>query len=171
MQKDGVILKGDTPQELEGNIRAYLIQNGKAPGNISDEITMFCHTHWPHLTEPNLDYVEMERPQVGRSESQRKVFEWLGKMALKPQESHPDKAEIEMRTKTCAACKFNRQYKPDDVLYEPIHRKVFLMTKGIMPAGLGWCSKWDIDCRLASHWSTELLGPVDSKVDGCWRGQ
>lgn len=169
MQRDGQILKGDTPEELEENVRAYLIQNGKAPGNVADEITMFCHTHWPHLTEPNLDHVELSASQMGRSEIQSKVFEWLGKMVLKPHESPPTKQEAEERTKTCTACKFNKPYRPEDVLYEPIRRKVFLMNKGIMPSGLGWCAKWHIDCRLACHWAKDLLGPADAKEASCWR--
>lgn len=169
LSKDGVILRGETPEELEENVRAHMIQNGRAPGNIVDEITMFCHTHWPHLTEPNLDYRELEMPVLTRSEIQRKVFEWIGKMGLRSQEQPPPKTEIDERTKTCAACKFNKAYKPDDVLYEPIRRKVFLMTKGIMPNGIGWCAKWHIDCRLACQWSKELLGPVDAKEASCWR--
>lgn len=170
LNKDGAIITGDTPEELEENVRAYMIQNGKSPGNITDEIAMHCHVNWPHLTEPNLDYYAMEGPQVGRAETQRKVFEWLAKMSLKAQESPPTKQEIEERTAICKVCKFNKSYKPEDILFEPIRRKVFLMTKGIMPKGLGWCSKWQIDTRLACQWSKDLLGPTDSKEDFCWRG-
>lgn len=169
MQKDGLILTGESPEELEENVRAYMLQNGKPPGNIADEITMHCHVNWPHLTEPNLDYIALEAPGLGRSEIQRKVLEWVGLISLKSQESPPEKEEIEIRTKTCIACKFNKPYKPDDVLFDFIRRKVFLLTKGNMPNGLGWCSKWHIDTRLACQWSKELLGPVEAKEASCWR--
>lgn len=169
LSKDGTIFTGDTPEELENNVREHMIQNGKPPGNIADEITMHCHVNWPHLTEPNLDYVEMETPQMGRADIQRKVLEWVGRMALRPQESPPSKDEISLRLKTCVNCKFNKLYRPEDLLHEPIRRRVFLMTKGNMLNGLGFCTKWHIDTRLACQWSKELLGPVDAKEASCWR--
>lgn len=169
IQKDGTIITGETPEELEEKVREHMIQNGKAPGNIFDEITMHCHANWPHLTEPNLEYGIEPNNGLSRSDVQRKVFDWLGKMSLSPQESPPAKSEIDDRIKTCAACKFNKHYNPDDVLFEPIRRKVFLMTKGNIPNGLGFCAKWNIDTRLACQWSKSLLGPVDSKEDFCWR--
>lgn len=166
---DGTIVRGDTPDELVQAVRKHFIQNGKAPGNIADDIAMFCHTKWPHLTEPNLDYMENARPSLTRSEVQRRVFDWLFAMALRPCESHPSVEDVNLRTMICEGCKWNKPYRVEDDLYEPIRRKAFLMTRGKLPDKLGWCARWHIDTRLAVQWPESLLGKAEVKEEGCWR--
>lgn len=151
-------------------MRQHMIQNGKAPGNIADEITMFTHLNWSHLTETNLEYVEMEgsAPRT-KSQIQREVFDWLFKLALAPQEEPPNKDVCEDRMAVCRGCKFNKAYHPDDDLYEPIRRKAFLMTKGRLPEKLGFCTKYAIDCRVACQWDNALLGKPEEALASCWR--
>ena len=170
LPKDGVIHRADTPELLEATVRDHLIQNGKAPGNIADEITMYTHLNWPHLTEPNLEYVESDGPPARtKSDIQRQVFDWLFKLSLRPQEEPPEKHVLDERVGTCRACKFNRPYTVEDDLYEPIRRKAFLMTKGKLPEKLGYCTKYAIDCRVACQWQADLLGKPESILEGCWR--
>jgi hypothetical protein len=170
LPKDGTIHRGDTPEKLEEAVRAHLLQNGKAPGNIADEITMFTHLNWPHLTEVNLEYVETDRaPPRTKSDVQREVFDWMFKLALRAQESPPDKHVSDARIEKCRACRFNKAYLAEDDLYEPIRRKAFLMTKGRLPDKLGFCTKWSIDCRVACQWQEALLGKPAEVLDSCWR--
>jgi hypothetical protein len=170
LPRDGTIHRADTPEKLEEIVRQHMLQNGKAPGNIADEIVMFTHTSWPHLTEMNVDYVSSDtKPARTASDVLRDVFEWMGRMALQGQEEPPDRHVIAARTARCLTCPHHAPYKPDDPLYEDIRRKAFMLTKGRLPDKLGYCTRWALDCRVACQWQEQLLGRPDASVPECWR--
>jgi hypothetical protein len=133
----GQLLTSKTLKGLVGEVRDYRLRNGFPVGDPEQEIAEAYSVRYPWLVETP------KAAQIGPPEPQDSPGEVVARF-VRSVWTNPPKAvftieKAEARIKACRECPFN---KPFDVRREggdELVRRIYLLSRGESPAGLGYC--------------------------------
>jgi hypothetical protein len=136
----GVTIKGKDVDDLLKNITAYRLKNSLPWGSPELEVAIYYCEIFPGGVEHN----PAEREGDAHFEWRPVDYmeRWVNKLWLHAHNRLVGAEAIDGRTATCRRCPFHRVWEADLDLASQvsIHRKLWILSQGNLPAGVGYCS-------------------------------
>lgn len=132
----GILMKGDTLDEVVRQIKDYRINNAIPVGDPTDEVLQYYAAKWPFMVYPDEDAKEF-RPSVMKE----RWMKWVRVRWLKPSVKQITLKEAEARWKVCQFCPYNKPLTPVNDEQTAIARKAFMLRRGqTIPSNIGFCA-------------------------------
>lgn len=167
--EDGLMLKGDTFDEVKIKLSDYRMNNNRPVGNPGQDILKYYAVNFPWMVRED----EINVPEETKEFTDWR--HWVQRTWVNPPKKLLTNKEASFRWDVCKTCPFNQPIesgnKPSE--FEQITRKTLMLRRGAkIPKELGYCSLHRFDLGVATfieiprdHSEKEIDAP---NYPSCW---
>lgn len=164
--EDKQTIDGETVEDVEKQIAAYRIRNGRPPGDPHQDMINFWVVKRPDFLEMTPEGAPPE-PKTPPDEL-GSVLLWLQRITQQGSDLEVGRGVIEERVTTCLECPCNVSISGSQSIKDEIDRRSFMIRKGEVTPGLHVCSCHLMDLRVAVRLRSEFLTQDPQQPGNCW---
>lgn len=149
--EDGLMMKGDTFDEVKEKLTDFRLNNNRPLGNPGQDILLYYAVNFPWVVKED----ENEIPEESQSFLDWRA--WIQKTWNRPPKKTIVTKEAEMRWVICMACPHNVPTSNGNrkIEVDQLKRKAFILRRGVkIPSDLGFCSLHRFDLGVATFIET-----------------
>ena len=136
---DGQLITSKTLKGLVEEVRDYRLRNGFPVGDVEQEIAESYSVKYPWLVEtPKTGQIGSPEPQNSPGDA---VARFVRSIWTNPPKAAFTIERVEARAKACRECPFNEPFDVRAAGGDELVRRIYLLSRGESPAGLGYCRR------------------------------